>query len=394
MTNVTSYSPPPEVGRLQMPSLVIGILGLLLCGAGALRSPDQFFHSYLIAYVFWIGITLGCLAMLMLHHLTGGAWGLVIRRVLEAATRTLPLMVLFFLPLFFGARYLYVWARVDALTASRILQHKAPFLNMRFFLIRAVFYFVVWYVVARFLNQSSHDQDQSPDPRLVRRLEAISGPGLILYGLTATFASIDWVMSLEPEWFSTIFGILFMGGQALSAISFAIGAAVLLARREPMSAVVLPDHLHDLGKLLLAFVMLWAYFAFSQFLIIWAGNLPKEIPWYLHRLEGNWIWVGLMIVLFHFLLPCLLLLTRDLKRSGSYLAAIAVMVMLVRLVDLFWLIAPTIHQRGFKVHWMDLAAPLGVGGVWLALFAGELMKRPLLPLRDPRMKESLSHART
>jgi hypothetical protein len=227
----------------------------------------------------------------------------------------------------------------------------------------------------------------------MRRLEAISGPGLILFGLTATFASVDWVMSLDPEWFSTIFGILFMGGQALSAVAFVIAVAVVLAPREPMSRILSASHLHDLGKLLLAFVMLWAYFAFSQFLIIWSGNLPEEIPWYVHRLHGGWQWLGLALVLFHFMLPFLLLLSRDLKRNARLLAPVACAIIVMRFIDLFWLVAPEFNKTGPGLHWMDLAAPIGVGGLWVALFAYELRKRPLLPLNDPRVEEILKETR-
>jgi hypothetical protein len=392
-----TYTAPPEIGRIQQRSLIIGVVGivLLLIGALLVAEPAQFFRSYLIGYIFWMGIALGCLAICMLQHLSGGAWGLVIRRLLESATRTLPLMALLFLPLILGAyKYgLYPWAVAEKVSSSKLLQHKAEYyLNMPFFLGRAVFYFGVWIGLTYFLNKWSREQDASSDPQITRRLQVLSGPGLVLYGLTVTFASIDWVMSLEPEWFSTIFGILFMGGQGVSAMAFVIAMAVLLAKREPMSRVFAPNHFHDLGKLLLAFVMLWAYFNFSQFLIIWAGNLPEEIPWYLHRLRGGWQWFGLALVVFHFALPFLLLLSRDLKRSARKLVGIAVLVIVMRFVDLFWMIAPEFSHGGFHIHWMDIIAPIGVGGLWLAAFMWQLKGRPLLPLRDPHLQDALEPA--
>src|SRR5437867_9280561 len=250
------YSAPQELDRFGRRSLVTGILFLAACLAGWFGIPEQFFRSYLLGYVFWIGITLGCLALVMLHHLTGGAWGLVIRRLLESATGTLPLMAVLFVPLAFGTHSLYEWARPEEVSGSPVLLHKSPYLNHRFFLVRAFLYFGIWLAISYFLNKWSAEQDTTAQQQNARRLEALSAPGLILFGLTVTFASIDWVMSLEPEWFSTIFGIMFMGGQVLSALSFVIASAVLLAKLKPLLEAVTPGHLHDLGKLLLAFVML------------------------------------------------------------------------------------------------------------------------------------------
>jgi len=384
--NSTSYMAGPGVGRLQRRALVVGLAALALCIIGAFISPAQFFRSYLLGYLFWAGVTLGCLAILMLQHLSGGAWGMVIRRMLESGSRTLPLMALLFVPLIPGIRQLYGWARPD-----NSIPHQAAYLNVPFFLFRAVLYFGAWLSMAYFLNRWSREQDRTGDLRLARRLRMLSGPGLVLYGLTATFAAIDWVMSLEPQWSSSIFGILIIGGQALSAMAFIIAVAVLLAQHEPLSGVLLPGHFHDLGKLLLAFVMLWAYFAFSQLLIVWSGNLPEEIPWYLHRLHGGWGWVGVLLILFHFALPFVLLLSRDLKRNARALALLAVAVIFMRLVDLFWLTAPEFWPGRFHLHWMDIAAPVGIGGVWLAVFAWQLRGWPLLPIGDRYLEKALEH---
>jgi len=384
--NSTSYIAGPAVGRLQRRALAVGLAALGFCVVGAIISPAQFFRSYLLGYLFWAGVALGCLAILMLQHLSGGAWGMVIRRMLESGSRTLPLMALLFVPLIPGIRQLYGWARPD-----NAIPHQAAYLNVPFFLFRAVLYFGVWLSMAYFLNRWSREQDRTGDLRLARRLQMLSGPGLVLYGLTATFAAIDWVMSLEPHWSSSIFGILIIGGQALSAMAFIIAVAVLLAQHEPLSGVLLPGHFHDLGKLLLAFVMLWAYFAFSQLLIVWSGNLPEEIPWYLHRLHGGWGWVGVLLILFHFALPFVLLLSRDLKRNARALALLAVAVIFMRLVDLFWLTAPEFWPGRFHLHWMDIAAPVGIGGVWLAVFAWQLRGWPLLPIGDRYLEKALEH---
>ncbi len=388
MSEITATA-PPELDRFRQKALIVGVVALVACGVGAAFDRQQFFRSYLLAFVFWVGIALGCFAVLMVQHLSGGAWGLVIRRVLEGATRTFPLLLLLFIPLLFGMTGLYEWARPEAATKP-LIEHKAAYLNVTFFIARAAFYFLVWLAVSFFLNRWSLEQDRTRDEGIQRRMQNMSGPGLLLYGLTVTFASIDWVMSLEPEWFSTIFGMLFMAGQAISAMSFVIATVVLLANTKPMSDILAPRHLHDLGKLLLAFIMIWAYFSFSQFLIIYAGNLPEEITWYVHRLQGPWRQIGLGLVIFHFALPFLLLLSRDLKRSGRRLAILAVLVLVMRLVDLFWLMAPDFHEGGFHVHWMDAALPLGLGGVWLWFFASQLKSRPLLPLGDPALVESIS----
>jgi hypothetical protein len=384
MTELTNEA-DPMLDRFSGRARNVGFVLLGLCMIGGFIQPDQFFRSYLLGFVFWVGVSVGCLAILMLQHLSGGGWGVVIRRILEAATRTLPLLALLFVPIAFGMRYIYEWADPSVVAGSALLQHKAVYLNKWFFLARAAFYFAVWIAMGALLSRWSLEQDVAGDKRITERMQAVSAPGLLLYGLTVTFASVDWVMSLAPEWFSTIFGILFMGGQGLSALAFAIAVLVLLMRTKPLSDVVRPGHVHDLGKLMLAFVMLWAYFAFSQFLITWAGNLPEEIPWYVSRLTGPWRWIGLMLVVFHFALPFLLLLSRDLKRNARRLAVIAVVVIVMRIVDLYWMIAPNFHEGAFHLSWMDFVAPLGIGGLWLAYFARQLKGRPLLPMRDPQI---------
>ncbi len=389
--SAASYMAPPEIGLIQQRSLVIGVIGVIACVIGAFISPPQFFHSYLLGYLFWIGIVLGCLAILMLQHMTGGGWGLLIRRLLESATRTLPLMLVLFMPVLIGLYKFDLYPWVDHEASVEQSTNKQIYLSIPFFLARTAFYFTVWLVLMYLMNKWSKQQDQKKDPLIKRRLQDVSGPGLVFYGLTVTFAAIDWVMSLEPEWFSTIFGILFIGGQVLSAMSFVIAFTVVLAKREPMIGVVTPQHLHDLGKLLLAFVMLWAYFSFSQFLIIWSGNLPEEISYYTRRLHNNWKYLGLVLILAHFALPFLLLLSRDLKRHARRLGLVASLVVLMRFVDLFWLIGPELHQQGLAIHWLDIAVPVGLGGIWMAFFIWQLKRMPLLPVNDPQFEEAFSH---
>ncbi|MFB3827091.1 MAG: hypothetical protein ACE15B_09990 [Bryobacteraceae bacterium] len=372
--------------------LGVGIVALLVCAAGAFFQPAGFLRSYLWGYLFFLGVALGCLAYNMLQYLTGGAWGMVIRRLCDAAVRTFPLLAVLFLPIAFGIPHLYDWSHPEVVAADHLLKHKSAYLNVPFFLIRAAVYFAGWMLLAWGLNRWSRRQDEG-SAHAANRLRKLSAPGLVFYVFSVTFMGIDWVMSISPHWFSTMFGLLFVAGQGLSAMAFLIVMLVLFSRFQPFAEVITAKHLHDLGKLLLTFVMVWAYFSFSQWLIIWAGNLPEEIPWYLERLRGGWQFVALALILLHFALPFLLLLSRDLKRNFRLLTAVALLVLAMRLVDLFWLVAPGFRKGGLAVSWMDFLIPIGLGCLWLSYFAWQLPRRPLLPLSDPELEEALQHGR-
>ena len=383
------------IDRVRRPALAAGLAASIACAVGAIAATDAFLRAYLFAYVFFTGLALGSLAIVMLHHLTGGAWGVAIRRPLESATRTLPMIAVLFLPIAFGLRRLYAWARPDEVARDPLLQAKEAYLNVPFFLARAAVYFAVWIAIAYLLNRWSLEQDHAGSRALSRRMQLLSAGGLVAYGLTMTFASIDWVMSLEPRWFSTMYGVLYIAGGVLSAFAFATAAVVLMSREEPFAGFVTPSHYHDLGKLMLAFVMFWSYVAFAQYLIIWAGNLPEEIPWYLRRLHGGWGWVGVALVALHFALPFLLLIPESANRNARILASVAGLVILMRLVDVFWLVRPVFTQLNasptsarFQVHWLDLATPIAIGGLWLAVFLWQLEERPLLPVNDPEYQEA------
>jgi hypothetical protein len=379
----------PELAPRQRQLLMAGGVGLAVSLVGLFFNPAQFLQSYLMAYMFVLGIALGCLALGMVHQLSGGAWGVVIRRPIGAAARTLPLLTLLFLPIALGMRHLYVWTDASLVAHDEVLQHKHVYLNVPFFLIRAAIYFAVWNALSYFLNAWSLEQDETGDPRIARRMQRLSAGGLLAYGLTITFASFDWLMSLEPHWFSTIYGVLILGGQGLSALAFLIAVLVWLSRRPPLDDIIAPEHFHDLGNLMLAFVMLWAYFAFSQYLIIWSGNLPEEIAWYLHRLQTGWRFVGLSLVLFHFVAPFCLLLSRVVKRQAQMIVKVALGVLIVRLVDLFWLIAPEFHTAGVWVSWLDVVLPLSLTAIWLGYFVWQLRGRAILPMHDPQFDEAL-----
>ena len=387
-----SYNVPPLVKRIQQRAMIVGVIFTVLLAVGFLLDRPQFFHSFLFAFGFWTGISVGSLALLMLQHLTGGGWGLVIRRVLEAATRTLPLVMILFLPIVVGAHWIYRWTDAHEMAKSAALADKAKYLNLRFFTIRAAVYLGIWLTLAFFLNRWSLQQDQTASRESTRRMKMISGPGMVLIVFTVTFAAIDWFMSLDPEWSSTIYGFIFVAAWSLSALAFVIAVMAMLSKHEPMNAVVAHLHFHDLGKLLLALVMLWAYFAFSQFLIIWSGNLPEEIRWYLPRTRGGWGVTALAVVILHFAFPFLFLLSRSLKRNAGKLVIVALLVLVMRLFDLLWMIAPTFTGEHFHISWMDIVAPIAIGGLWLAMFAWQLSKRALIPINDPQYETVLQQA--
>jgi hypothetical protein len=385
-----------KLDQIQSRALLVGAIGLTLCVLGGLIWPQRVAVSYLVAFLYWIGITLGCIGLTMLHHLVGGQWGLPIRRPMEAgASNVIPLAVLF-VPLALCLSILYRWARPEEVRLDAELAHKTAYLNVPFFLGRAAFYFITWAAFAAMLRRWSLAQDENPDPSPSRRLQNLSGPGLVFLFLTSTFAAIDWGMSLEPKWSSTIYGAMLVTGEALSALALMIAVAIMLATDRPMTEAASPARLHDLGNLLLAFVMLWAYMAFSQYLIIWSGNLSEETPWYLRRTHGGWQWVALLLIGFHFFLPFFVLLFRESKRQSRLLLQVALVVLAMHLLDLIWLVVPaSSDMTSPRIPWIDLlpilAATAGIGGVWVGMFVRQLKQGPLIPLNDPNLAAAFEH---
>jgi hypothetical protein len=390
--------PTDVFGRLQSRGLVMLTIGAGASGLGYVwLGKDAFFQSYLIAFMLWMGITMGSLALLMVQYLSGGAWGLVGRRVFEASTRNLPLMALLFLPIAFNLPTLYPWSHPETVTdpaLHRAIAEKAAYLNPTFFFERAALYFVIWGGLAFIFNRWSKEQDDTaprpPGPK-DGRMRMLAGPGMVLYMLTVTFMSVDWVMSLDPRFTSTIFGILTLGGQGLSTLAFTILILAALSKAKPLSDVAEPDHFHDYGKLMLAFTMLWAYFNVSQLIIIWSANLPEEIPWYIDRLQGPWAPMAVLVLLGHFTLPFLVLLSRNLKRKASSLAIVALWVLAMRVIDLVWTIGPVFRRDGATISWLDAAVVIAMGGLWLIAFTWNLGGRALVPAHDPYFKEAMAH---
>jgi hypothetical protein len=392
---VQDYKAPESLDRFQnlaLAAAVFGLVGGALLGMRA-SNQAQFFYSYLVGFLLILGFSLGSLGLLMLQHLTGGHWGIVIRRPLEAATRTLWLVFVLFIPIIFGMKHLYsAWLDEEKLKEEPVSAFQQTYLTHNGFIVRAVIYFAVWILLMVVFNMWSKQQDVNKDDRsLRRRLKMLAGPGIILYVFTMSFAAIDWVMSITPHWASTIYGFLFVVGQLISSMSLIICIVVLLSRTQPFDHILQARHLHALGKFLLAFVMLWAYFGFSQLLIIWAGNQPEEITFYRSRLYGGWGVVAVIVLVFHFFVPFFLLLSRNLKRNPNLLPKVAIWLIIMRGVDLFWMTRPEFSKDHVVLSILDVLLPVGLVGIWLFLFIANLKQRPLLPLGEPKLAEAIEH---
>ena len=398
--------------RARRISFAIGLPALVACALGSTIDHREFFLSYLFGFLFWLGIALGCSGFLMVHHLTGGRWGYPIRRFFEGAISTLPFLAALFVPLFFGLPQLYPWATAANIAADKVLQHKHAYMNAPLFIVRTIIFFAIWILLARLLIKWSAQQDATRSVEPTKKLRALSGPGLVIYPTTVTFAFVDWVMSMEADWYSTVFPLLICIGQMLSALAFVVIVIGLLVpspqssptgRGDPFSpggekagmrgpvsqidalhSLLGKENFHHLGNLLLTFTMLWAYLAYAQLIVIWSGDLPHEISWYLHRIAGGWRVIAFALLIFHFFGPFFLLLFRQTKRRTEFLVAIAVIIFLAHIADVWWVVAPSLYRNGFHASWMAPLAWIGIGGIWLAIFFWRLETRPLVPMNDPR----------
>lgn len=382
------YAVPAAAASWQSRSLIVGVIGAIVLAATGVVWHESFMRGYLVGFMLWLGLSLGCLALLMLQFVVGGLWGLVSRRFLEAAAKCFPLMAILFIPIAVAAPHFYPWAN-----------KQTWWLNYPGFYIRAVIYFVIWTALAYTLSTWDKRYDEGPAPSLSSRMQSLSAPGLVLYVFTITFAAVDWVMSLSPGWSSTIYGLLYLAGQGLSAFAFVLIMLWLVTKHEPYKTIVTKTQVHDIGKLMMAFTLLWAYFSYSQFLITWSANLPEEISWYLHRIRGGWAPVAIFIVMFHFFVPFAIMLSQEFKRSLSKLAPLAMFMIFMRLVNLFWYIVPNFNTPGaekpapfaeIQVLIVVAAAVIGIGGLWMGYFFFNLRKAPLTPAYDPQMPLLLS----
>jgi hypothetical protein len=375
--------------KLQRSVLFVGIAALALSLVGLFTDATHFWQSYLFAFIFWSGLAIGCLGIFFLHNVVGGNWGVAIRRLVESGIKTLPLVLLFAIPIFFALGTLYKWTDPGYRAEHFATGHKAAYLNQPWFIIRTLLYFAIWISSGFRILTMANEHDRTGDPSLFQRIKKRSAPALLVFVVTTSLAFIDWIMSLESDWYSTIYGWMFTVGEVLLTFSFLVAVLVLLSKREPFSSFLTRQHYHDLGNLMLAFTMLWAYMSFSQFLIIWAENLPDEIPWYIRRFSGGWGYVGWTIAIFHFFIPFFLLLQRFVKKNASRLRTLAIWIIIMRILDVFWVVEPAFRQRGLEVYWTDIVALIGLGGIWLAYFIWNLKSRPLIASRDPRDTYSL-----
>jgi hypothetical protein len=370
------------LGRGEAAAWIVAALGALGFAVAAYADRATAFQSYLFVWWFLLGISLGSVAMLAVHDLTGGGWGEVVRPALDSAVRLLPLVLVLVVPLLFGLADLYAWARPDAVATDPLLATKRWYLRVDFFLVRNAIYFVVWLALAYLLRKRAFARDPQAPLAQRERLRATAAIALLLYAGTVTFAGVDWIMSLSPRWYSTTFGFLVGIGQTLSAFAFATARAAWRLRDAVGSQANLPSAapasgrlpgdvaglFQDLGNLLLMFVMTWAYLAFTQYLITWAEDLPNEIAWYLPRVDTSWHAVALLLVAIHFALPFLVLLSRRAKRVPRALGALAALLVFAHLVDSFWLVVPAHRPAGFTLAWTDVAAIAALGGLFAAAF--------------------------
>lgn len=402
MAERDSYKAPGEVNGLRSLALGVGGIGTLVWAVGLYLDPEQALRSWLLGFIFWAGIGIGAIGLIMLQYLTGGAWGVVARRTFEAASRTLPIIILLFVPIALGVYFhkFYEWTHMPP--TDHAIEARGIYLLPWAWIARSVIYFAIFGIMVYLLNKWSANQDASKDyeeaASWLGKATAFSGPTMVIFALTVTFAVVDWVMTLEPHWFSTMWGLLFVAGWALSCLCFSVIVLAFLHDKVPMNRVLGRRHFHDLGKLMLALVMVWAYFNFSQYLIIYSGNLPEETVWFIKRSTGGWGWMAWGLILFHFAVPFLILLQQDLKRRPVRLAAVALFILFMRLVDMFFLIGPSPRiaahggpQGAFIISWMDIVAPIAVGGIWVWYFLGQLMKRPLVPVMDPFLENAIEH---
>ena len=402
--DASDFQAPADVNRWRTLALGVGGIFTIIWAIGCFFNVEQGLRSWLLGFIFWGGIGFGSIGILLLQYLTGGAWGVVIRRFVEAGSRTLPIIFILFLPILVGVSSIYEWTHLIG-TDDKIVNWRQPYLSVGWWQFRAVLYFVLFGVMAYLLNKWSLQQDKTTNyddsAKLLGDSTAFSGPTMVFFVLVVSFAAIDRVMTLDPHWYSTMWGFLYVAGWALSCFCFMVAVMAGLADKSPMNRVLCKRHFHDIGKLMLALVMVWAYFNFSQYLIIWSGNLPEETKWYITRSEGAWGAIGLILIVLHFAFPFLVLLSRDLKRQSKWLARVAIFILILRLVDMYYMIGPSprIGMHGQEVplslsfSWMDIVAPIAVGGIWSWWFFGELTKRPLVPVNDPFLENAIEHGK-
>ena len=376
--------------RIPLIAAAVAALGAVACAILGAANPKQFFFSWLVSFLFFLSLALGGLFFVLIQYASQGGWGIVVRRIGETVFTTIPVMAILFLPLLLGLHDLYSWSVPGAAEHDALLRWKAPYLNVPFFLVRAALYFVIWSFLALFYYRGSRGQDATGDHAVSARLRLVAGPSLIVLALTQTFASIDWIVSLTPHWYSTMFGVYFFAGSFVGFIALLSVLAVAMRGAGLLDTIISPEHLHDIGKFLFAFTAFWAYIAFSQFFLIWYANLPEETIWFKARLEGSWKMLSILLMVGHFGVPFLYLMGRDVKRRGATLAIGGAWLLAMHFIDLYWQVMPTLHPEGIRPSILDVAAFITVGGVFVGAAAWLMRRQALVPVRDPRLAESLA----
>ena len=382
---------PPGHSWNRLPAIgaAIALLGIVGCAILGSANPRQFFFSWLVSFLFFLTLTLGALFFVLIQYAAQGGWGIVMRRIGETIFAMLPVMAVLFIPLLFGLHDVYSWSVPGAAEHDALLRWKAPYLNEPFFLIRAAIYFASWSFIAVCYYRGSRGQDASGDPLVSARLRRFAGPAIIVMALTQSFAAIDWIMSLTPHWYSTIFGVYFFGGSLLGYIALLSVVVVAMRRAGLLETVISAEHMQDVGKLMFGFTAFWAYIGFSQFFLMWYANLPEETIWYKARMEGSWLAVSLFLMVGHFVAPFFYLMGRAIKRRGTTLAIGGLWLLVMHFVDLYWQVMPTLHPEGIRPSLLDVAALLAVGGCFVAAASWLMRRQALVPMRDPRLAESL-----
>jgi len=376
--------------RIPVIAAVCALLGVVACAILGPANPKQFFFSWLVSFLFFLSLALGALFFVLIQYASQGGWGIVLRRIGETTFATVPVMAALFLPLLLGLNDLYSWTIPGAAEHDALLRWKAPYLNVPFFLIRAALYFGIWSFIAVLYYRGSSGQDVTGDPRVSARLRRLAGPAIIVLALTQTFASIDWIMSLTPHWYSTMFGVYFFAGSWVGFIALLSVTASAMRGSGLLDTIISRDHLQDIGKFLFAFTAFWAYIAFSQFFLMWYANLPEETFWFKTRIEGSWLPVSLLLMAGHFVAPFFYLMGRRVKRNGATLAVGGAWVLAMHFVDIYWQVMPTLHPEGFRPSALDVAALVAIGGCFVAAASWLMRRQALVPMRDPRLAESLA----
>ena len=382
----------PADSKIPQILLGVGIAGLVLSAIGFFLNTQQFYFSYLVSFVFFTGIAIASVFMVMFHHITRSKWGVVVRRIPETFGANIWIWAVFALPVIMGIHTLYHWSHEDVVAADHILQGKAAFLNTTFFIVRQVIYFAIWGFVGHRLYKASVELEKTGDWGITTLMRKISAPGILLFALSTAFAGFDWLMSLDPHWFSTMFGVYFFAISFQSFWAVMILMVLFLRSQGLLKNTISQAHIYDLGAWLFAFTVFYAYIAFSQFMLIYYANLPEETLWFYDRLEGGFQYIAYAMLLLRFVLPFLTLLNREQKHRLGVLRFVAIVVVVMHFLEIYWITMPAMHSEeahGLHFSWMDITTFLGLGGIFFWLFFKKFQKNSMIPENDPKLDACL-----